>query len=185
MSNVRSTLVFRATALALSFAAGLGAAETLVRVFMPQDLGVLAPWYESHPVYRFRHYPNMDAVRAWGHPYRLRTNSQGIRSDRDEAYDSPLETRIVVHGDSLTLGVGVENEDTFVHRTERRLRQRSDAVDVLNLGVSGHGPDQEYLLFQEEGRGILPESASSPSVSRTTLMKWRGRAPHFAWTAIG
>jgi lysophospholipase L1-like esterase len=98
----------------------------------------------------------MDAVRTWGHSYRLRTNSQGIRSDDEEEYDSPLETRIVVHGDSLTFGVGVENEDTFVHRTERRLRQRFDAVDVLNLGVSGHGPDQQYLLFQEEGRRYSP-----------------------------
>jgi hypothetical protein len=156
VNNLLSTLLLRAAALGLSLAAGLAAAEALVRVFIPQDLGVLAPWYESHPVYRFRHYPDMDAVRTWGHPYRLRTNSQGIRSDRDEAYDSPLETRIVVHGDSLTLGVGVENEDTFVHRTERRLLQRFDAIDVLNLGVSGHGPDQQYLLFQEEGRRYSP-----------------------------
>lgn len=156
MNNVLSKLLLRATALGLSLAAGLGAAEALVRVFMPQDLGLLAPWYESHPVYRFRHYPNMDAVRTWGHPYRLRTNSHGIRSDREEAYDSPLETRIVVHGDSLTLGVGVENEDTFVQRTARRLLERSDAVDVLNLAVSGHGPDQQYLLFQEEGRRYSP-----------------------------
>ena len=156
MSNLRSKLLVRATALGLSLAAGLGAAEGLVRIFMPQDLGVLAPWYESHPVYRFRHYPNMDAVRTWGYPYRLRTNSQGIRSDHEEAYDSPLETRIVVHGDSLTFGVGIENEDTFVQRTERRLQQTFDAVDVLNLAVSGHGPDQEYLLFREEGRKYSP-----------------------------
>ena len=123
---------------------------------MPQDLGLLAPWYESHPVYRFRHYPNMNEVRTWGNAYRLRTNSRGIRADGDEPYASPLETRIVVHGDSLTFGVGVEDEDTFVRRTERRLRERFGAIDVLNLGVSGHGPDQEYLLFQEEGRRYSP-----------------------------
>jgi lysophospholipase L1-like esterase len=123
---------------------------------MPQDMGALAPWYESHPVYRFRHYPNMDAERSWGNPYRLRTNSHGIRSDHEEPYDSPLETRIVVHGDSLTFAVGVEHDDTFVRRTERQLQQKFDAVDVLNLGVSGHGPDQEYLLFLEEGRKYSP-----------------------------
>ena len=56
----------------------------------------------------------------------------------------------------MTFGVGIENEDTFVQRTEQRLRQTFDALDVLNLGVSGHGPDQEYLFFREEGRKYSP-----------------------------
>ena len=120
----------------------LGVAEALVRTFMPQNLGALAPWYESHPVYRFRHYPNMDAERSWGNPYRLRTNSHGVRADHDEDYESPGQSRIVVHGDSLTFGVGVENEDTFVQRTQQRLQRKFGRVDVLNLGVSAHGPDQ-------------------------------------------
>jgi hypothetical protein len=123
---------------------------------MPQDLGLLAPWYESHPRYRFRHYPNMDATRTWGTSYRLRTNSHGIRSDREEPYSSPNETRIVVHGDSQTFGVGVDSADTFVRRLEQALRRTFEAVDVLNLGVAGHGPDQEYLLFLEEGRKYAP-----------------------------
>jgi GDSL-like Lipase/Acylhydrolase family len=150
------TLVLRATIVGTSLFAALGAAEVIVRAFMPQDLGLLAPWHESHPIYRFRHYPNMDAQRSWGTPYRLRTNSHGIRADHEEPYDSPGERRVVVHGDSLTFGVGVENDDTFVQRTQRRLRQTSDNVDVLNLGVSGQGPDQEYLLFLEEGRRYSP-----------------------------
>jgi hypothetical protein len=149
-------LMLRAAIAGLSFVLALGAAETLVRLVMPQDPGLLAPWYQSHPVYRFRHYPNMDDQRTWGNPYRLRTNSHGVRADHEEAYESPGETRIVVHGDSLTLGVGVDNDDTFVQRTQRVLRQRFGAVDVLNLGVSAHGPDQEYLLFLEEGRRYSP-----------------------------
>lgn len=150
------TLTFRAAIAGLSLVLGLGAAETVVRMFLPQDLGLLAPWYESHPVYRFRHYPNLDDERMWGNRYRLRTNSHGVRADHEEAYESPGETRIVVHGDSLTFGVGVENEETFVQRTQRSLKRRFGAVDVLNLGVSAHGPDQEYLLFLEEGRKYSP-----------------------------
>jgi hypothetical protein len=149
-------LILRVATVGAALAVALCVAEVLVRVFMPQDLGLLAPWYESHPVYRFRHYPNMDAQRSWVNPYRLRTNSHGLRADRDEAYESPGETRILVHGDSLTFGVGVDNEDTFVHRTQHRLQRRFDGIDVLNLGVSGHGPDQEYLLFLEEGRKYSP-----------------------------
>jgi hypothetical protein len=149
-------VIFRIATGATALAVALGLAEGLVRVLMPQEMGALAPWYESHPIYRFRHYPNMDAERKWGNPYRLRTNSHGVRTDEEEAYDSPGETRIVVHGDSQALGLGVDNEDTFVQRTQRRLRETFGAVDVLNLGVSAYGPDQEYLLFLEEGRKYSP-----------------------------
>jgi hypothetical protein len=36
------------------------------------------------------------------------------------------------------------------------LRRRFEAVDVLNMGVSAYSPDQEYLLFLEEGRKYSP-----------------------------
>jgi hypothetical protein len=146
----------RGSIVAIAICIALVTAETVVRTFIPQDLGLLAPWYESHPRYRFRHYPDIDAMRRWGTPYRLRTNSHAIRSDREEPYLSPDETRVVVHGDSLTFGVGVENEDTFVRRLERALQPTFETIDVLNLGVAGHGPDQEYLLFLEEGRKYSP-----------------------------
>jgi hypothetical protein len=149
-------VILRIAAVATALAVALGVAEGLVRVSMPQNIGALAPWYESHSVYRFRHYPNLDAERNWGTSYRLRTNSHGIRADHEEAYRSPGETRIVVLGDSQTLGLGVDNEDTFVQRTQRQLRRKFGAVDVLNLGVSAYGPDQEFLLFLEEGRKYSP-----------------------------
>lgn len=142
-----------------SLTIGVGTAEVVVRMVLPQELGLLAPWYQSHPVYRFRHYPNLNDTRTWGLPYRLQTNSRGIRSDREEPYESPTERRIVVHGDSMTFGVGVDERDTFVGRTEQWLRRRMHDVDVLNLAVAGHGPDQEYLLFLEEGRKYAPRIA--------------------------
>lgn len=154
--TIKRRILVRAAVLCAATATSLFVAEVAVRVLLPQDVGLLAPWYESHPVYRFRHYPDMDAMRTWSSAYRLRTNSRGIRADVDEPYESPSETRIVVHGDSLTLGVGVDNEDTFVHRTQQLLRRSDERIDVLNLGVSAHGPDQEYLLFLEEGRKYSP-----------------------------
>ena len=146
----------RAALVCLSLVAAAATAELAARTFMPQDIGCLAPWYQSHPVYRFRHYPGMDEMRSFIKPYRLRTNSHGVGSDHEEPYESPGETRIVVHGDSLAFGIGVENEETFVHKAQSRLRRTRRGVDVLNLAVSAHGPDQEYLLFLEEGRKYLP-----------------------------
>ena len=149
--------LLKAIVACLSVIVSLGIAEVFVRVAFPQDLEVLRSWYVSHPIYRFRHYPNMDRVRrAAGERYRVRTNSQGLRADQDEAYESPLETRIVVHGDSVAFGVGVNKEDTFVYRAQESLRREMPRVDVLNLGVANSGPSEQYLLFQEEGRKYSP-----------------------------
>ena len=149
--------MLRAIVACLAIGAGLVVAELLVRVGRPQDLEVMSAWYESHPVYRFRHFPNMDKVkRAGPERYRIRTNRQGVRADEDEAYASPLETRIVVHGDSYVFGVGVDNRDTFIYRTQESLRRKLGRVDVLNLGVGNTGPSEQYLLFLEEGRKYLP-----------------------------
>ncbi len=149
--------LLKTTAACLSVIVGLGIAEVFVRVALPQDLEVLSSWYVSHPIYRFRHYPNMDTVKSTeGERYRIRTNRQGLRAEQDEAYESPLETRIVVHGDSLTFGVGVDNKDTFVHRAQESLRRKMAHIDVLNLGVANSGPSEQYLLFQEEGRKYSP-----------------------------
>ncbi len=58
--------LLKATVACLSFIVGLGIAEVFVRVALPQDLEVLSSWYVSHPLYRFRHYPNMDTVKRLG-----------------------------------------------------------------------------------------------------------------------
>ena len=45
--------------------------------------------------------------------------------------------RIVVLGDSLTAGLGLEAEDSFPARLEAGLRTRGHDVEVVNAGVSG------------------------------------------------
>ncbi|MCZ6598891.1 MAG: SGNH/GDSL hydrolase family protein [Planctomycetota bacterium] len=51
---------------------------------------------------------------------------------------------IVVLGDSLTFGWGVEGDETFASLLEQELD-----VPVWNLGISGYGTDQQYLLLSE------------------------------------
>lgn len=83
--------------------------------------------------------PNRDVLSAvWGHRhYALRTNSLGFRdrATRDVALTTNAY-RIVFIGDSFTLGVGCDYEDTFVGRVDTALRERR--VDVLNAGVDGY-----------------------------------------------
>jgi len=76
-------------------------------------------------------------------------NAQGFR---DEPFGAPTgRPRIVALGDSLTFGWGVEAEQGFTTRLEELT-----GAEVLNLGVSGYGTDQELLLWERVGRGLAP-----------------------------
>jgi len=85
-------------------------------------------------------------------------NSEG-RRDRERPAEKPADVyRIGFFGDSMTEGVQVDLEQTFAYRLEERLRGRtSRPVEVLNFGVNGYGPAQEYLLFRREGPRHRPD----------------------------
>jgi hypothetical protein len=85
----------------------------------------------------------------------VRTNADGFRDD-----EYPLERdgrrRIMFLGDSLTLGWGVEQEQTFEHLLETRL----DALrptEVINLGVGNYNTTQEVNLFIDKGAKYQPD----------------------------
>ena len=98
--------------------------------------------WRYRPLARARH-------RDDGFDVAIEINAQGFR---DRPFELPADRpRIVALGDSLTFGWGVEAEEGFTSRLEDRL-----GADVLNLGVSGYGTDQELLLWEREGRALRP-----------------------------
>jgi len=81
----------------------------------------------------------------------FRINGQGMRADHDFAYEKPPGTkRIVSLGDSFTIGIEVQAEETFSSILERELRARGRAVEVLNAGVSGYGTAEEVIYLERE-----------------------------------
>jgi hypothetical protein len=68
-------------------------------------------------------------------------NADGFR---DVPHGPRTKPRIAVLGDSFVWGYDVEAHARF---TDLLARHRPD-VEVLNLGVSGYGTDQEFLLLQ-------------------------------------
>jgi len=136
---------------------GLVLAETQVRLLSPQDLLSYFSWYKAHPVYQFRHRANLDRLARWKNIYRIRTNSKGLREDKEIQYDPGNNWRVVVHGDSQTFGVGINGENTFVAVAAKKLKNISNKIELINLGVSGHGPGLEYLYFREEGKKYKPK----------------------------
>lgn len=87
----------------------------------------------------------------------LRTNAAGMRADRDFAHArTPGVRRIVLVGDSYTMGATVADADAFAAVLGR---EHLPGWEVLNLGVSGYGVDQAVRLFELEGAAYRPDIA--------------------------
>ena len=81
----------------------------------------------------------------------FRINRQGMRSDRDFAYEKPPGVlRIVSLGDSYTVGYEVDVAETFSAVLERELHGRGYNVEVLNAGVSGYSTAEACLVLERE-----------------------------------
>lgn len=88
----------------------------------------------------------------------FRTNSKGVRADREIPYAKPVGVRrIVVLGDSFGMGYEVSLEDAFTTRLERALNAAGVRCEVVNLSVSGHGNAEELILLREEGLRYQPD----------------------------
>ena len=79
-------------------------------------------------------------------------NSAGVRDD-EVAPKKPGEYRIVVLGDSLVMAVQVPVEQTFCRLLQDRLNRELGGGQrrfrVINAGVQGFGPVEEFLFYRE------------------------------------
>jgi len=108
----------------------------------------------ADPLIGHEHAPNRQA-RLMGVDFR--TNSQGLR-DREFSYDRvPGKLRIVMLGDSLTVGWGVPLEDTFAKRIERMYAAAGIDAEVINLGVGNYNTVQEVRAFLTTGYRYRPD----------------------------
>lgn len=150
--------VLNLSLLMVSVIATYALGEIVVRVWMPQPM---LPRYVTDAPYGIRN--NMPNMSIWhsSSDYRVnvRTNSHGVRNDRDIPYEkTPGTFRIVGLGDSFALGYEVEQEDTYLYQLEKQLHDRGfTQVEVINLGVSGFGTSEELITLREEGFKYNPD----------------------------
>lgn len=103
----------------------------------------------------FRHKP--DTSTAFG-KFTITTNSLGFRGPEVSRVKPPGTYRIVVLGDSVTLGWGIDDEFTFCRRVERRLNERGGRrFEVLNTGHLAYDSMQEAALFEREALDLQPD----------------------------
>jgi HEAT repeat protein/lysophospholipase L1-like esterase len=85
--------------------------------------------------------PNVDGLRDVTRPRETRA---GLR-------------RIVVLGDSVTYGHGVEGDEAFPFLLESSLRASGHDVDVFNIGLPGWSTRQERLAYERIARNYKPD----------------------------
>lgn len=83
----------------------------------------------------------------------LGTNSLGLRN---RELGPKAGTRILFLGDSFTQGLGVLEEDGFVRRSEKTLRQRFQ-VEHVNAGMTGFSPGNELGLLRAIREKVQPD----------------------------
>jgi hypothetical protein len=110
----------------------------------------------------------------------MRTNSAGLRADREYGKKTPGVLRVGVFGDSYTNGSGVKVEDAFVSIIERTLPN----VEVLNFGLGAGGPDQSLMALRckapEFDLDLVIVAPTVENILRILMPERDGRAkPYF------
>ncbi len=143
---------------AVSGCGALLAAEGVVRAFpglLPTPVRIAAETNKpgrniSDPVIGHRLEPNSSGT-IWTTDFRhgYETDSRGFRN----AEPWPATVDVVVIGDSLVFGYGVERKRAWPQLLARELDGRS----VLNLGLIGAGPQQYRRVFTSVAKSVAPQ----------------------------
>jgi lysophospholipase L1-like esterase len=108
----------------------------------------------SNPEMGHEHVPNGQA-HLMGTDVRI--NSGGLRSPEIAAERLPGMRRLLVLGDSLTFGWGVEEPDTYSRVLERMLDASGRPYEVINAGVGNYNTSQQVAWFAERGVRYQPD----------------------------
>jgi hypothetical protein len=111
-------------------------------------------FFKYHPTLGWIGKPNVDDTLASPDVvHRVQQNHYGFRGTA-YPYQRSDKQRIVVLGDSFVWGFGVENQDLFTTIIE----QNTDPlIEVVNLGISGYGTDQQLLMWNIIGQKFNPD----------------------------
>ena len=117
----------------------------------PRMTGEFGMFFRVHPRLGRWHKPGFSGTYR-GHVYTINLN--GLRDTATPYQAAAPRRRIVMLGDSVTWGYGVDDGQTFSDVLERALVN----ADVINMSVSGYGTGEELLLLQEEGLKYAPDT---------------------------
>jgi len=143
----------------------LSVAATLLTFFVLDavlGLALMPPQSPSMIPHAFAHHTLKPGVRETidtkAFDYELTVNSVGLRGGEILLRRPSNGYRILMLGDSFTLGKGVEDDETFSAILERSLSDGGDRiVEVLNAGVDSHAPLLSYFRLTRELPPLDPD----------------------------
>jgi lysophospholipase L1-like esterase len=149
MKQFTANLALLGIAATLSLASG----EAVMRAVVTMPLERLSPEvrYAPHPVRRFTLVPDQ---RAFTYGARATIDASGFRANGAAARQQG--TTIFALGDSFTFGLGVNDDETWPAQLESRLRNGSQAINVLNGGTISYGVFQQFDLLKAVHSSIRP-----------------------------
>jgi len=136
--------------------------ELIVRTFIGDKI-VLFPCYTETATYGEyqirRNIPNSSYKHTSSDgKWSFKINNNGFRSDKNYSYHkSPDTLRILLLGDSFTLGWEVDQDEMFSVILENYLNNNGIGAEVLNAGVSGFGAAEELIYYENEGYKYKPD----------------------------
>lgn len=86
--------------------------------------------------------------------YFQRVNNLGLRGHDVELHPDQDTFRILMLGDSFTMGKGVADDKTFSALLEASLKQQNKNVEVLNGGVDSYAPILSYLQLRGDLKNL-------------------------------
>ncbi len=103
-----------------------------------------------------RNRPNVDV--PFGN-FRVKTNKLGFRGPEVEIAKPKDTYRILMLGDSVVFGWGVNDAVTFSRRLERSLNEHDDprTFEVINTGHLLYDTQQQLALLRSEGVALKPD----------------------------
>lgn len=103
----------------------------------------------------------------------VRINSLGLRGSEDDSKKDANTVRVLGIGDSVTFGLGVPSEATFLKVLEQLLQRRQDRTfQVMNGAVVGYNTFQEFISLRDKGVSLNPDAV----ILGFVLNDWRGRS---------
>ncbi len=147
---------FRNLALAVASTLLFGALiEGVARLIEPppvQKEEYLWDWSE-----RFKDGDFYTLEKGEGYPPGEETNVDGLRDATRPVETREGLTRVVILGDSVTYGHGVDASQAFPQVLERKLREGGRDVEVFNMGLPGWSTRQERIAYERIARKYKPD----------------------------
>lgn len=136
--------------------------EVIIRVFhlVPdtEDISTEGLVFSTNPKLRYTMKPN---GRWLHHGTVININESGYRGKVIDPDDKPPDTiRIIVIGDSITLGLYLNEEDTYCRQLEDLLNEKKlfgKKWEVINFGVNGYNTVNEVELLKVNGMKYHPD----------------------------